>query len=171
MLKYSDYAMLVKNVKIYWTSTSVCIWKHTYRKLLEEGKTLPSIYPSSSSGDVSVRYLSPRGQRGIKCKKLLLEESFFDTKSTSKGDAVIEDFDEEGKFVKIFNKVDKDIALLVWQLVKSAGFKRTARSSDSNMRHNPPTHIVMKDKKWCVGDDVTAKLVNSNKKEVAQRTA
>ncbi|RWS04274.1 lamin Dm0-like protein [Dinothrombium tinctorium] len=159
-----------------------------YRKLLEGEETRLSISPSSPSGDVSARYFSPRGQRGIKRKKLLLEESFVDTKSTSKGDAVIEDFDEEGKFVKIFNKGDKDIALLGWQLVKSAGersiiykFTRavilkpksyiTIWSSDSNVQHNPPTDIVMKDKKWCVGDDVAAKLVNSNGEEVAQRTA
>ncbi|RWS26468.1 lamin Dm0-like protein [Leptotrombidium deliense] len=154
---------------------------NAYRKLLEGEETRLSMsQPATPSADISARYLSPRGQRGVKRKKLYSnEDTYYDTDSKATGDVVIDNFDEEGKFIKLFNKGDKDISLGNWQLTKSANdesvtfkFHRsvvikaqsyvTVWSSDSGVVHSPPTDILMKDKRWCVGDVVHSKLVSSN---------
>lgn len=82
----------------------------------------------------------------------------------AKGDLEIQEACPEGKFVRIYNKGDSEIAIGGWQLKRTAGenetvfkFRRsiiiepktsiTVWSADTSSKHEPPTNIVMK-KNW-----------------------
>ncbi len=99
--------------------------------------------------------------------------------SDAKGDVSISDHDQDGKYVKLFNKGEKEISLSGWQLIRNAGdldthfkFHRsivikpnayvTVWSSDTNVAHSPPTDVVMKGQTWFTADAMTTILLNNN---------
>lgn len=108
----------------------------------------------------------------------------FSVTSSAEGDIEIQETDSDGRFVKIHNKGEKEVAIGGWHLHHSAGtvetafkFHRSVKieagatvtvwSSDSGATHEPPTNIVMKQQKWFGGDKTVTKLVNADSKEVA----
>lgn len=155
-----------------------------YRKLLEGEETRLNISPQVSSTPSSVLY-TPRqyAARGNKRKRICLQEEENEVdvavNSTSKGDVEISDHDQDGKFVKLFNKGDKEIALGGWQLLRKADdletrfkFHRsiaikpnstvTVWSSDANAYHSPPSDVVMKSQTWFTADNMLTTLLNNN---------
>lgn len=169
-----------------------------YRKLLESEEARLNISPpGSETSQRSVRSSSQRrtpvrlgGGIGAKRKRTLLEESQeasisdYSVSSTSKGEIEITEVDPDGKYVKIYNKSNKEISISGWQIIRKAGdletnfkFHRTVKiepkgeitiwSSDQGKDHDPPNLIVMKGQKWFVADNMTTQLLNSNGEEVA----
>jgi lamin B len=164
-----------------------------YRKLLEGEESRLNISSSlnitngassPSSTTASARVVSPRAftPRGTKRRRVILqeEENVTDIKinSNAKGDVEIIDHDQDGKYVKLFNKGEKEISLSGWQLVRKAGdletlfkFHRsivikpntsvTVWSSDTNAAHSPPSDIVMKGQTWFVAETMTTTLSNN----------
>lgn len=93
--------------------------------------------------------------------------SDFSVLSASKGDIEIQESDPEGKFVKLFNKGEAELAIGGWQLKRASGenetvfkFHRSVKieskgfvtvwSAETNTSHEPPANIVMK-QKWFPG--------------------
>lgn len=169
-----------------------------YRKLLESEEARLNISPQGSETSTQQRSVRSSSQRrtpirlggGAKRKRTLLEESQeasmsdYSVSSSSKGEIEITEADPDGKFVKIFNKSNKEISISGWQIVRKAGdgetnfkFHRTVKiepkgeiciwSSDQGKDHEPPNHIVLKGQKWFVADNMTTQLFNSNGEEVA----
>lgn len=168
-----------------------------YRKLLESEEARLNISPQGS--DVSQRSARSSSQRrtpvrlaagGTKRKRTLLEESQeasmsdYSVSSTSKGEIEINEVDADGKYVKIYNKSNKEINLSGWQVVRKAGeletnfkFHRSVKiepkgeitiwSSDQGKDHEPPNQLVMKAQKWFVADNMTTLLYNNSGEEVA----
>lgn len=165
-----------------------------YRKLLESEEARLNISPP---GGVEVqRSARSSSQRrtpvraGAKRKRTLLEESQegsmseYSISSQSKGDLEISEADADGKFVKVHNKSGKEVSLSGWQVVRKAGdeetvfkFHRSVKiepnafitiwSSDCGKDHDPPTTLVMKEKRWFVADNMVTTILNSNGEEVA----
>jgi len=170
-----------------------------YRKLLEGEETRLNISPPVSSSSVFSTSMSsssaattsqtgsytPRAYipRGNKRKRICLQEeenvTDVNVKATAKGDIEISDHDQDGKFVKLRNKGEKEISLGGWQLLRSADgletrfkFHRsiiakpgqvvTVWSSDSNAIHSPPNDIVMKAQTWFTADKMLTTLFNNN---------
>lgn len=127
---------------------------------------------------------------GAKRKRTLLEESQeaslndYSINSSSKGDIEVSEADPDGKFVKLYNKGNKEVALGGWQVLRKAGdneivfkFHRTVKiepnsyvtiwSSDSGKDHEPPANLVMKGQRWFVADNMTTSVINGNGEEVA----
>lgn len=111
--------------------------------------------------------------RGGKRKRHFLDETDevstadFSVLSASKGDVEIQESCPEGKYVKLFNKGDAEVAIGGWQLKRAAGenetifkFHRTVKiepkgtvtvwSAETTTTHEPPANIVMK-QKWFPG--------------------
>lgn len=164
-----------------------------YRKLLEVEETRLNITPMKSPL-AEIRRSTPVRRtpvRGAKRKRTVLqteERSTGDSQinSSAKGDIEIHEHDQEGKFVKLFNKGNTDIPLGGWQLVRKAGeqetvykFHRTAVikansyitvwSSDAGVTHSPPTDIVMKGQTWFTADSMGTVLLNNSGEEMASR--
>lgn len=165
-----------------------------YRKLLESEEARLNISPTSS-GEVQQHVRSSSQRRtpvrsGAKRKRTLLDESQeatlsdYSINSSSKGDVEVAEADPDGKFVKIYNKGGKELALGGWQVVRKAGeqdiiykFHRTVKiepnayitiwSSDSGHSNEPPSNLVMKGQKWFVADNMTTSIINNNGEEVA----
>ncbi len=161
---------------------------NAYRKLLEGEEsrlnlstTQSTPTPSSSSRIVSPRTYTPRGAKRKRTVYLQEEENIVDivVNSDAKGDVSISDHDQDGKYVKLFNKGEKEISLSGWQLIRNAGdldthfkFHRsivikpnayvTVWSSDTNVAHSPPTDVVMKGQTWFTADAMTTILLNNN---------
>lgn len=160
-----------------------------YRKLLEGEETRLNMSPSFSSSSSSHAISSSSSSRsfipkGLKRKRIALEnlESRVDwaVNSTCKGDVEISDHCYDGKFVKLYNRSDKEISLSGWQLLRKADdletrykFHRTivikpnatitVWSSDAGTQiHNPPSDIVMKSQTWFTADNMTTILYNNN---------
>lgn len=154
---------------------------NAYRKLLEGEESRLNL-PSSNTPPS--RLTSPRNYtpKGNKRKRVFVqeEENLVDINVDSKSncDVEINDQDQEGKFVKLYNKGEKEVSLSGWQLMRKAGelethfkFHRTivikpntyvtVWGSDSNAAHNPPSDIVMKGQKWFVADTMTTQLLNN----------
>ncbi|XP_002018626.2 lamin Dm0 [Drosophila persimilis] len=106
--------------------------------------------------------------------------------ASAKGNIEIKEIDPEGKFVKIFNKGNEEVAIGGWQLqriVNESGpsntykFHRSVKidanayvtvwSVDSKASHEPPTNIVMKQQKWITGDNTKTILLNIDGETVA----
>lgn len=141
-----------------------------------------------------MRRTPSRGQStasgAFKRKRTVVEESedrneseYFVTGS-AKGDIQISEIDPEGKFVKLFNKSQKEISIGGWQLLRSCGadetsfkFHRSVKidagatvtvwSADAGVTHEPPSNIVMKTQKWFVGDNMKTVLFNTEGEDVA----
>ncbi|XP_046912615.2 lamin Dm0 [Dermatophagoides farinae] len=182
-----------------------------YRKLLEGEETrlnisLSSLGSASGGGSVSAsgggggglfssQAISSSSRsfipRGTKRKRIALQdqESIIDwvVNATAKGEVEISDHDVEGKYVRLFNKSDKEISLSGWYLLRRADdletrykFHRsivikpqstiTIWSSDAGTQiHNPPSDIVMKSQTWFTADTMSTTLFNNNNEEVASR--
>lgn len=127
--------------------------------------------------------------RAAKRKRAFLDEtdevsaSDFSVLSASKGDVEIQESCPEGKFVKLFNKGDAEIAIGGWQLKRSSGenettfkFHRSVKiepkgnvtvwSAETTTTHEPPANIVMK-QKWFAGEVIKTQLLNAEAEEVA----
>jgi lamin B len=166
-----------------------------YRKLLESEEARLHITPHGSP-DSSQSVIRGSSQRrtpvraGAKRKRTLLEESHeqslsdYSVNSSSKGEIEVSEADPEGKFVKLHNKSNQEIAIGGWTVVRKAGehetlfkFHRSVKvepngtvtiwSSDQNKEHDPPTCLVMKGQKWLVSDNMTTTVFNTNGDEVA----
>ena len=161
---------------------------NAYRKLLEGEESRlnissPQSSPVVSSGSrvVSPRTYTPRGAKRKRTVFLQEEENTVDivVNSNAKSDVEISEHDQDGKFVKLFNKGDKEVSLSGWQLIRNAGdldthfkFHRsivikpnqtiTVWSSDSNAAHSPPNDIVMKGQTWFTSDAMQTTLLNNN---------
>lgn len=137
------------------------------------GRTTPSRAPS----------------RAGKRKRTFLDEtdevstSDYSVLSASKGDIEIQESCPEGKFVKLFNKGEAEIAIGAWLLKRVSGdnettfkFHRSVKiepkgtvtvwSAESHTTHEPPANIVMK-QKWFPGEAIKTHLVNADNEEVA----
>jgi lamin B len=161
---------------------------NAYRKLLEGEESRlnlssPQSSPIVSSGSrvVSPRTYTPRGAKRKRTVYLQEEENVVDivVNSNAKSDIEISDHDQDGKYVKIFNKGDKEVSLSGWQLIRNAGdldthfkFHRSivikpnqtinVWSSDSNAAHSPPNDIVMKGQTWFTSDAMQTTLLNNS---------
>lgn len=161
---------------------------NAYRKLLEGEESRLNLSSPQSSPMVSSgsRVVSPRTYtpRGVKRKRTIYQEEEENTvdivvNSHAKSDVEISEHDQDGKFVKLFNKGDKEISLSGWQLIRNAAdldthfkFHRsivikpqqtiTVWSSDSNAAHSPPNDIVMKGQTWFTADAMQTILLNNN---------
>ena len=156
-----------------------------YRRLLEGEESRLNISPQVSSSPMPSTTFTPKPYqaRGNKRKRICLQEEEseldFATNSTAKGDIEISDHDQDGKFVKLFNKGEKEISLGGWQLLRKADgletrfkFHRsialkpnstvTVWSSDANAYHSPPTDLVMKSQTWFTSDTMVTSLHNNN---------
>ncbi|XP_049824434.1 lamin Dm0 isoform X2 [Aethina tumida] len=178
--------------------TSLDLEIAAYRKLLESEEARLNITHTSSEREqshVSTRSHSSTGRRtpvraGAKRKRTLMEESSessvndYSVNSSSKGDIEISDVDPEGKYVKLLNKSNQEVAIGGWQVVRRSGdnetvykFHRSLKlepkgtvtiwSSDLNKDHEPPSNVVMKGQKWVTGDNITTTVLNGNGDEVA----
>ena len=161
---------------------------NAYRKLLEGEESRLNIASPQSSPIVSSgsRVVSPRTYtpRGVKRKRTIYQQEEENTvdivvNSNAKSDVEISDHDQDGKFVKLYNKGDKEVSLSGWQLIRNAGdldthfkFHRsivikpqqtiTVWSSDSNAAHSPPNDIVMKGQTWFTSDAMQTTLLNNS---------
>lgn len=159
-------------------SSGISVHQHHHRS----GRVTPSI--SSPSTRMSVGPASGKRKRTTIDESEERSLSDFSVTSSAKGDVEITDFDAEGKYVKLFNKGDKELSLGNWQLVRTAGtnetnfkFHRSVKiepqgtvtvwSSDTGVTHEPPQTIVMKQQKWFVSDTMKTSLVNTDGEEVA----
>lgn len=166
-----------------------------YRKLLESEEARLNITPTSAElQQTTVRSTSSQRRTpvrsGAKRKRTLLDESQeatlndYTINRSSKGDIEVAEADPDGKFVKIFNKGNKELSLGGWQVVRKAGdqeivykFHRTVKieansnvtiwSADSGHDHEPPSNLVMKGQRWFVADNMTTSVLNNNGEEVA----
>lgn len=167
-----------------------------YRKLLESEEDRLHITPTGGVAEATRNVRSSSSRRstpirlGAKRKRTLLEESQeqsvsdFSVQSSSKTDIEVTDVCAEGKFVKLHNKGNKEMAIGGWQVVRKAGeletvfkFHRSLKlepgayvtvwSSNLGKDHEPPHTLVMKSQKWFVADNMTTTLIDSNGDEVA----
>ncbi|KAG1655508.1 Lamin-C [Nymphon striatum] len=162
----------------------------TYRKLLESEENRLNI--SSDTSPVGQRSTPVRRTplRGKRKRTLLSQEknmSDYTTTATCMGSIEINEQDTEGKFIKLFNKGEKDTNIGGWQLIRKTDDKNTAFkfhrsvvikagtsvtvwSADCpGVTHSPPATIVMKGQKWFSGDTMSSKLVNIEGEDVAER--
>lgn len=178
-----------------------------YDKLLCGEEQRLNIHPTNSatasqmsaSLNRSSGRTTPLGRRGTpsrtsgpaKRKRTVVEDHLdhslndFSVTSSAEGDIEIQETDSDGRYVKLHNKGEKEVAIGGWHLHHSAGgsnetvfkFHRSVKieagatvtvwSSESGVTHEPPTNIVMKQQKWFGGDKTTTKLVNADAREVA----
>ncbi|XP_034948539.1 lamin Dm0-like isoform X2 [Chelonus insularis] len=165
-----------------------------YRKLLESEEARLNITPSHASmGSTSTGRSTPSRHtpiRGGKRKRTLMEESEersssdYSVVASTKSDVEISETDPQGRYVKLTNKGNKEIALSGWQIIRKAGtletvfkFHRTAKlepgsnvtvwSSDIGATHEPPSNLVMKGQKWFTADNMTTSLLNNEGEEMA----
>lgn len=167
----------------------------TYGKLLAGEEERLNISNQSTNFSQSLRSgrTTPAGRgtpsRAGKRKRTFLDEtdeiatSDFSVLSASKGDIEIQESCPEGKFVKLFNKGDAEIAIGAWQLKRASGenetifkFHRSVKvepkgtvtvwSADTSTTHEPPANIVMK-QKWFPGEVIRTQLLNADGEEIA----
>lgn len=149
----------------------------TYGKLLAGEEERLNISNQSTSHFSRSGRATPAGRgtpsRAGKRKRTFLDETDeistadYSVLSASKGDVEIQESCPEGKFVKLFNKGDAEIAIGGWQLKRASGdnetvfkFHRSVKvepkgcvtvwSADTSTTHEPPANIVMK-QKWFPG--------------------
>ncbi|XP_044763189.1 lamin Dm0-like isoform X2 [Coccinella septempunctata] len=163
-----------------------------YRKMLESEEARLNITPPGSERATragSQRRATPV-RAGSKRKRTLLEESQdssvsdFSINRSSKGEVEVQEVDPEGKFVRLLNKSNQEVALGGWVITQRVGeeetqfkFHRTHKlppnetvtvwSSDLNKDHDPPTQLVMKGSKWVSGENILTTLTNNNGEAVA----
>eukprot|EP00745_Piridium_sociabile_P044901 TRINITY_DN9563_c0_g1_i1.p1 TRINITY_DN9563_c0_g1~~TRINITY_DN9563_c0_g1_i1.p1 ORF type:complete len:607 (-),score=172.55 TRINITY_DN9563_c0_g1_i1:775-2595(-) len=169
-----------------------------YRKLLESEEVRLNISLDSSHTSQTSRSASrdtPAG-RSTKRRRVDIAEGVeeYSQKSSSsgyarsasaKGNVTISEVDSEGKFIQLSNESRKDIAVGGWQLQHTSGDQETSFkfhrslvikpgktvtvwSTDSGTTHSPPTDVVMKGKRWFVGDEMKTVLIDSEEDEMAE---
>ncbi|PVD37822.1 hypothetical protein C0Q70_00424 [Pomacea canaliculata] len=161
-----------------------------YRKLIESEETRLNISIDTSQTRTPPRSVSRGGKRKRvevteSAEEMLTQQSSGYLQSgTAKSGIEISQVDPDGKFIKLSNTSSKDIPIGSWQLVHTVGdqetnfkFHRslvvkagktvTVWSSDSNATHNPPSDVVMKGKRWFVGDEMKTVLTDNEEKETA----
>lgn len=168
----------------------------TYGKLLageEERLNISNQSTNQFSQSLRSGRSTPAGRgtpsRAGKRKRTFLDEtdevltSDYSILSAAKGDIEIQESCPEGKFVKLFNKGEAEIAIGGWQIKRAAGenetvfkFHRSVKiepksnvtvwSADGTASHEPPTNIVMK-QKWFPGEVIKTQLLNADGDEVA----
>ncbi|KAH8377316.1 hypothetical protein KR093_004780 [Drosophila rubida] len=152
--------------------------------------TVQSFSQSLRSSRATPSRRTPSG--ALKRKRAVVDESedrslsdFYIT-SSAKSNVEIKEIDPEGKYVKLYNKGNEEIAIGGWQLQRSLNeggpattykFHRSVKiepnaiitvwSSDSRATHEPPSNIVMKQQKWMVGDITKTVLLNADGESVA----
>lgn len=129
-------------------------------------------------------FLGGKRKRTILDESLETDHSDYSVITSAKSDVEISDADSDGKFVKLFNKSDKEVQIGGWQLLRQAGsnetsfkFHRSVKidpngyvtvwSSDAGVTHDPPKNIVMKSQKWFTGDNAKTQLLNGAGEESA----
>lgn len=167
-----------------------------YDKLLRGEEQRLNITPSntatasglSQSFSRSVRGTPSRRTPAAKRKRTIYDEADeivydYAVTASSTGDIEITEADPEGKFVKLHNKSEKEVAIGGWQLNRKAGadetvhkFHRSVKvdggadvtvwSADSGVSASPG-NIIMKSQKWFVGEEMRTTLVNGDGKEEA----
>lgn len=164
-----------------------------YRKLLESEEARLNM-SSSPGGTIRQSRGTPVSRytpsRGGKRKRTFLEESEessqsdYSITSHAKGSVEISETCPQGKFIRLHNKGNKEVALSGWQLVRKAGdaettfkFHRSVKidaggtvtvwSSDAGQTHEPPSNIVMKSQKWFFADNMSTSLLNGSGEEMA----
>lgn len=167
-----------------------------YDKLLRGEEQRLNITPSnaatasglSQSFSRSVRGTPSRRTPAAKRKRTIYDETDeiaydYAVTSSSTGDIEISEADPEGKFVKLHNKSQKEVAIGGWQLNRKAGANETVHkfhrsvkiegggdvviwSSDSGVTASPG-NIIMKSQKWFVGEEMKTILINGDGKEEA----
>ncbi|XP_023212196.1 lamin Dm0-like, partial [Centruroides sculpturatus] len=169
-----------------------------YRKLLEgeESRLNISVTKSPNISEVVAQSRSTpvrrTPMRGTKRKRTIMSQcehkssSDHQVSASAKGDVEIFEHDMEGKYVKLFNKGNKEVPIGGWQIIRHAGDKETnfkfhrsivikpntyvtVWSAESGASHNPPSDIVMKGQTWFVGEDMITTLMNNNGEEMAIR--
>ncbi|KAJ6646900.1 Lamin Dm0 [Pseudolycoriella hygida] len=166
-----------------------------YDKLLRGEEQRLNITPSNAATAAGLSQSFSRAVRGTpsrrtpaaKRKRVYDEtdEIVYDyaVTSSSTGDIEIAEIDPEGKYVKLHNKSDKEVAIGGWQLTRKAGenetvhkFHRSVKvdggadvtvwSADSGVTASPG-NIIMKSQKWFVGEEMRTNLINADGKEEA----
>lgn len=168
-----------------------------YDKLLcgeEQRLNITPSHAASASGlsqsfSRTVRGTPSRRTPGAKRKRTIFDETDeqivydYAVTSSSTGSIDITEADPEGKFVKLHNKSEKEVAIGGWQLNRKAGANETVHkfhrsvkidggadvviwSSDSGVSASPG-NIVMKSQKWFVGEEMKTTLINADGKEEA----
>ncbi|XP_037794519.1 lamin Dm0-like isoform X1 [Penaeus monodon] len=161
-----------------------------YRKLLEAEEARLNISVSSSATERETPYRRTP-QRGMKRKRQVIEEEFqksaYQSTARSVGDIDIVEDCPEGKFVKLYNKSDKDFAIGSYQVIRTAGDAETIYkfhskskipsgatvtiwSCDAEATHEPPLNIVMKNQKWVVSDNMSTKLLSTSEEMAVRET-
>jgi len=128
-----------------------------------------------------------RGTKKRRFEEEVESSTEYDSNSVVNGDVEILEDSPEGKFIRLKNNGDKEVALSGWTLVRKAGeidtthkFHRqmkldakaivTVWSSDAEgASHEPPTSIVMKGQKWFTADRIVTILSNNGGDEMAKR--
>ncbi|KAL8577274.1 hypothetical protein ACOMHN_062783 [Nucella lapillus] len=171
-----------------------------YRKLLESEEVRLNISLDSSQTSQTSRSTgrdTPAGRGGKKRRVDISEaveeysqrssSSGYARSASAKGNVSISEVDSDGKYIKLTNESSKDVALGSWQLQHTSGeqettfkFHRslvvkpgrtvTVWSSDTGTTHSPPTDIVMKGKRWFVGDEMKTVLFDTEEEEMAECT-
>lgn len=160
-----------------------------YRKLLEGEEDRLNLSQSFEQTTPT-----KKGSRGTKRKRVTLDvgegspsksSAGYATESRSTGVVEISDTDEEGKYIKLFNTSDEDVAIGNWVLKHTAGDKETTYkfhrnlllragqyvtvwSSSAGQTHNPPSDLVMKGQTWFTGDEMKTVLIK-DEEEIATR--
>lgn len=122
----------------------------------------------------------------VKRKRTVLDETEersvvdWSVTGSAKGDVEIGEVDAEGKFIKLFNKGQKEVNIGGWTLTRRAndqettfkfhrsvkidtGATVTVYSADTQgVTHEPPAVIVMNGKKWVTGDKINTTLFNAD---------
>ncbi|VDP05994.1 unnamed protein product [Soboliphyme baturini] len=159
-----------------------------YRRLIEGEEARLNLSPTPPPGGQSAQRSE---RRGIKRRRIYHEretEMFqsYVTNSDCQGDVEVYDHDIEGMYVKLLNKLDKDIPIGGWVIKRTAGGNEvtykfhsklvmkpqkqvTVWSSNANVTHNPPGDLLMKNQQWPVGDTIRTVLINADDKEIAWR--
>ncbi|ODN05011.1 Lamin-C [Orchesella cincta] len=162
-----------------------------YRKLLEGEERRLSISPRPGP-----RGGTPAGGRRATplraSKKRRYEEETessaeYDSNSVVLGDVEILEDSTDGKFIRLKNNGDKEVALSGWTLTRKAGEVDTTHKFHRQMKldskaivtvwsadaegaaHEPPTSIVMKGQKWFTSDQIVTILNNNSGEEQARR--
>jgi len=112
----------------------------------------------------------------------------FEISTTALGVLEVQETDEEGKYVKIYNSSnDREMSIGGYSIVHQAGedetifkFHRsihvapnstvTVWSSESEGNHSPPHDLLMNTQKWFLANDMKTQLLDAEGGEIACRT-
>ncbi|XP_041030618.1 lamin-L(III)-like [Carcharodon carcharias] len=166
---------------------------NAYRKMLEGEEQRLDLTPSPSSRSVARTLSRVTSIRGKKRKLSEAEIASCNCETHehvfSIGKVILEEIDNEGKFVKLKNISDKDQLLSGWTIrrqfedLTQISFKFPARftlkarqtvtiwAANSDNSQRPPVELVWKGQKsWGTADDMRVILLNASGEEMAART-